>query len=239
MNKIKLENRLLDSLPRQERELLQSRLEAVSMETRETLNEVGSRLGYLHFPTAGAISLMEIQSSGRTVEVAVIGREGCSGFYVPDGVKTAPCLTIVQIGGAALRLKVSDLRVLLPHTPVFARNMRRFSAVVFRHVVLSVGCSQFHSVEQRLGRWLLAHRHQTGLNIFPFTHDFLAEQLGAQRVTVTQTLSHFEDRHLVTYGYGKIELLNVRRMRQTACECFRSAVRATDAYLKEIKNRTF
>ncbi len=228
-------NQLLARLPRREQAVLRPHLGLVSLHTKEEIDHIGSPLRHIDFPITAAISLLGMQPPGHSVEVAVIGHEGCTSSYVLAGLKRSPCRTLVQVGGLAFRLNVSTLRSLLPDVPVFERMVGRFSAVLFRHVVVSVGCSQFHSVQQRLGRWLLAHRHRTGLTHFPFTHDFLAEQLGAQRVTVTQTLAHLQDKGLVRYRYGKVELLSIRGMKGIACECFQQAVRAIEEYLKEIK----
>jgi DNA-binding transcriptional regulator YhcF (GntR family) len=81
---------------------------------------------------------------------------------------------------------------------------------------------------------LCAHRYLTGLNEFPFTHDFLAEQLGVQRVTVTQALAALHERGVVMHGYGKIVLLDTGEMEKTACECLTLAVEAIDDYLTDI-----
>jgi hypothetical protein len=193
-------------------------------------------LSDLYFPLTAAISLLYMDRSGRAVEAAVVGFEGCSSPYVIEGVKDSPCRTLVQVGGLAYRLNVSDLWSLLSEVPMFERRVRRFNGVIFRHAILSLGCSQFHSVNQRIGRWLLAHHHRTGLTTLPFTHDFLAEQLGVQRVTVTNALATFEKQNIVAYGYGQVELQNLSALKTVACECFLLAKQAIEEYLTDIKS---
>jgi hypothetical protein len=228
------DNHLLAHLPRQELDALRPHLDVISLDTREEINQIGTPIVDIIFPITVAISLTVMQVSGMTVGAAIIGKEGCAGSYLLEGLNISPCRTIVQIGGIALRMQVAQLRPLLPQIPVFRQLARRFSMVVFRHAVISVGCSQFHSVEQRLARCLLAHRHLTGLKEFPFTHDFLAEQLGVQRVTVTQAIAAFHERGLVLHGYGKLVLLDIGQMKKTACECLILAVEAIDDYLSDI-----
>jgi CRP-like cAMP-binding protein len=229
------DNRLLAQLPPKERRMLRSCMELVPTRAREEINSPGSRLRHFYFPVKGAISLMSVEASGRTVEGAIIGPEGCTCSYVLEGIKKSPCRALVQIGGMAFRLNVSTFHVLASKIPLFGRIVQRFNAVVFRHVVISLGCSQFHSVEQRVGRWLLAHRYRTGSNRLPFTHDFLAEQLGVQRVTVTNVLAAYGEQGIVRYRYGKVELLNLRALNKIACNCFSLAKRAIDDYLTDIK----
>lgn len=225
-------NLLLALLPPQEQNQLKTHLELVSVEARQELDGVGTDVRYLCFPLDCAISLMDHQPSGQSVEIAVIGKEGSTGFNAAQGLTTSPCRTIVQVGGSMYRLGV---RWLNSSVPFLLHSLIRFGAVIFRHTVISVGCSQFHSVDQRLGRWLLAHQHRTGLTTFPFTHEFLAEQLGVQRGTVTEALAVLQERKLVDSGYGKVKILKSKEMEKVSCDCFQLAREAIEEYLHDIK----
>jgi DNA-binding transcriptional ArsR family regulator len=127
--------------------------------------------------------------------------EGCTGSTVVQGYMNAPCRVLVQVGGQAFRLNVSSLLKRLSQLPFLRYALSRFSATMLREAIISVGCSQLHSVEHRLGRWLLAHQHRTGRSAFPFTHDFLAEQLGVQRATISEALASLQDRKIIRYAY--------------------------------------
>ncbi len=228
-------HQLLTMLPLSEKQALGSHAKLVMLHTKQELNLVSSPLRYLYFPLESAISVMDMEQSGRVLEVAVVGKEGCACPDVLDGLTVSPTHTIVQIGGETLRMDTATLVGILPDTPVFARMVRRFSAMLFRHAVISVGCSQWHSVEQRLARWLLAHHHRTNETVFPFTHEFLADQLGSQRVTVTEALSAFQRNDMVRYSYGKVELISIEKLRIMSCECFDLATQAIQDYLRDIR----
>lgn len=228
-------NQLLTILPGAERQVLEPHLKLVTLQTKQELNLVGSPLRHLYFPLEAAISVMDMERSGRVLEVAVVGKEGCACPTVLNGLTVSSTHIIVQIGGATLRLETAALAGMLPALPVFSRMVRRFSALLYRHAVISVGCSQWHSVEQRLARWLLAHHHRTGEIIFPFTHEFLADQLGSQRVTVSETLGVFQRHDLVRYGYGKVELVDIEKLKDVSCECFDLARQAIECYLDDIR----
>lgn len=227
-----ISNLVLGHLPPREQKQLQTHLELVSVQPRQELDEVGANLRYICFPLDCAISLMDRQPSGQSVEIAVIGMEGSTGFNAAQGLTTSPCRTIVQVGGLMYRLGV---RWLNASVPFLLQSLIRFGAVIFRHTVISVGCSQFHTVDQRLGRWLLAHQHRTGLTTFPFTHEFLAEQLGVQRVTVTEALADLHEKRLVDSGYGKVKLLRSKALEKVSCDCFQLAKQAIDDYLHDMK----
>ena len=225
-------NLLLGLLPLREQKQLETHLELVSVRPRQELEEVGGDVRYICFPLDCAISLMDHQPNGQSVEIAVIGKEGSTGFNAAQGLATAPCRIIVQVGGSMYRLGV---RWLNASVPFLVQSLMRFGAVIFRHTVISVGCSQFHTVDQRLGRWLLAHQHRTGLTTFPFTHEFLAEQLGVQRGTVTETLAFLQKQKLVESGYGKVTVLKSKALQKVSCDCFQLAKEAIEEYLGDLK----
>jgi Crp-like helix-turn-helix protein len=225
-------NLLLGYLPPREQKQLQTHLELVSVEAHQELDGVGGDLRYVCFPVDCAISLMDHQPNGQTVEIAVIGKEGSTGFNAAQGLTTSPCRAIVQVGGSMYRL---GARWLNASVPFLLQSLIRFGGVIFRHTVISVGCSQFHSVDQRLGRWLLAHQHRTGLTTFPFTHEFLAEQLGVQRGTVTESLAALQEKKLVESGYGKVKVLKLKALEKVSCDCFQLAKQAIEEYLDDLK----
>ena len=229
-------NRILACLPAKERKVLMEHLDLVSLRPKEELHELGSPLRHLHFPINCAISLMDFKRGGDIVEVAVIGKEGCTGSTAVQGYKNAVCRVLVQVGGSALRVSVSSVLRALPQLPFLRYALSRFTTTILRASIVSVGCSQFHSVEQRIGRWLLAHQHRIGASVFPFTHDFLAEQLGVQRVTVSESLASLQDRKIIRYGYRQVELTNARAMGKLSCECFPTVKDAIDDYLRDIKS---
>jgi len=223
---------MLVRLPPNEQAVLEPHLRPVLLSTKREINEVGCPVHAVYFPIDCAVSLLSVQESGRMVEVAVIGKEGCSA--VPPFPGLALARTLVQVGGRALQLDVSTLQSLLPRVPAFQSMMSRFGALLFREAVISVGCSQYHTVEQRLGRWLLSHVHRTGHRRLPFTHDFLADQLGVQRVTVTEMLAQFQRKSLVHYGYGEVEVIEAQRLEAVSCDCFSRVRDAIAGYLRDL-----
>jgi len=230
------QNGILACLPSQECKILKEALELVSLRAKDELNEVDTPQRYLHFPVGSAISLMESQPVGGVVGAAVVGMEGCTGFTVVQGYMNAPCRVIVQVGGSAFRLTVSTLMRSLPKLPFLRYALSRFSATILKETIISVGCSQFHSVEQRLGRWILAHHHRTGQSAFPFTHEILAQQLGVQRATISEALARLQDRHIIKYVYRQIEICKAHTMQKLSCTCFPAARAAINEFLRDIQN---
>jgi CRP-like cAMP-binding protein len=232
------QNHILACLPSKEHKILKEHLDLVSLRSREELNEVDTPIRHLYFPLDSAISFMDFKPAGGVVEVAVVGKEGCTGFTVVQGYRNAPCRVLVQVGGSALRLSATSVLRALPQLPFLRYALSRFSTTMLRESIISVGCSQFHSVEQRLGRWLLANQHRTGVSVFPFTHDFLAEQLGVQRATISEALASLQDQQTIRYGYREVELVNARGLEKLSCECFPAVKEAIDDFVRDINSHT-
>ena len=78
------------------------------------------------------------------------------------------------------------------------------------------------TIEARLSRWLLRARDLSGSDTLDFTQEFLAELLGAQRTSVTLSAQTLKQAGLIAYKRGKIRILDVNRLREVVCECYRA-----------------
>jgi Mn-dependent DtxR family transcriptional regulator len=77
-----------------------------------------------------------------------------------------------------------------------------------------------HEVESRLCRWLLRARDLSGSDDLPFTQEFLAEMLGVRRTSVTTVAHTLQAAGMVKYTRGNIHVVDVKGLRDTACECY-------------------
>src|SRR5579872_7301330 len=64
-----MENRILAALPEQEYRLLEPYLERVTLRQYEILHESGGRIDFTYFLEQGIVSLVALNSDGRSVEV--------------------------------------------------------------------------------------------------------------------------------------------------------------------------
>src|ERR1700756_5400318 len=72
-------NRLLLALPSADLTRLMPALERVSCEREQVLIDVDSPLDHVFFPDSGVVSAVAVYTDGRVIEMATIGREGCTG----------------------------------------------------------------------------------------------------------------------------------------------------------------
>jgi hypothetical protein len=83
-----------------------------------------------------------------------------------------------------------------------------------------------HHIEAPFARWLLRARDLAGSDHLRFTQEFLAEVLGVQRTSISPVADTFQRAGIIRYGRGRIEVLDVEALRESACECY-EAVRAS------------
>ena len=77
-----------------------------------------------------------------------------------------------------------------------------------------------HLVEARLCRWLLRARDLARSDTLLFTQEFLAEMLGLRRTSVSVVAHTLQQAGMIKYRRGKIEILNVEGLEESACECY-------------------
>lgn len=226
-------NRILSALPSAERKIIEQHIEVFQVHLGDVLDHPGEIVRYLYFPVDAAISMMDVKDSSHTLDVALIGAEGCSGASVAQASDASPCLNIVEIGGWTVRIHAPSLAESLPKLPFLSAVLSRYNLLLMRHTVISVGCSQFHSPEQRIARWLLAHKHRTGLTVFPFTSDFLAAQVGIDKHQVRSILDEMQKRGLLTKSHQSVAI-NHEALVHQSCACLQLTQEATDGYLETL-----
>jgi CRP-like cAMP-binding protein len=76
--------------------------------------------------------------------------------------------------------------------------------------LVSVACNGAHSLKQRLARWMLMMRDRSDDDALPITHSLLAEMLGVQRPTITNTARELERAGLIERGRRQVTILDRR-----------------------------
>jgi len=82
-------NRILLALPDNEFRSIRPHLEFLPLPHHRLLYEPNRKIDFLYFPNRGLISLVIVMEDGKTVEVAVLGREGFAGVPAVFGLTVA------------------------------------------------------------------------------------------------------------------------------------------------------
>src|SRR5437879_5484483 len=120
-------NEILRGLPADERNLLSSKLESVTLKLHDVLHEPGAPIDFGYFPESGIVSILSVLSDGKSLEVGLIGREGFVGLPLTVGFRSSPTRAICQAPGTALRIAPSTLAQVLPQCPKFKNALDRYS----------------------------------------------------------------------------------------------------------------
>lgn len=215
-------NYLLAALPANSFSRLRPHLETIALSFQDVLHEPGQPITHLYFPTSGLISHLCATDERRgSIEVAVVGREGMTGLPVLLDVEASIARSLVQIPGAALRMRADKFRHLIHRDRTLHNRLLRYIHVSLTHLTHCVACNSLHPVEKRLCRWLLTVHDRVGTDRFPLTHEFLAAMLGVRRATVTEAARRLRQGGLIRYGGGQLIVLNRQGLEAAVCGCYR------------------
>src|SRR5438309_10896880 len=92
-------NRLLLALPSRNLKRLMPELEDVRCQSEQVLIDADRSLDWIFFPDSGVVSVMAVYADGGVIEMATIGREGCTGVQAIFGAKRSSVRLLVQIPG--------------------------------------------------------------------------------------------------------------------------------------------
>src|SRR6187200_1782203 len=115
-------NRLLLALPASNLKRLMSQLELVPCERGRILLDADSALDDVFFPDSGVVSVVALYEDGSIIEMATIGREGCTGFQAIFGAKESSVRFLVQIPGSAAKMSRASFTRAMASMPSF-RNL--------------------------------------------------------------------------------------------------------------------
>ena len=200
-------NRLLLALPSRNLKRLMPELEHIRCQREQVLMDADSSLDHVFFPDSGVVSVVAVYADGSIIEMATIGREGCTGVQAVFGAKTSSVRLLVQIPGSAAKMSRAaftghGVDAVLPKSHVRLRPGLSGAG----HGVGSVQrCAQ---PQERLARWLLMMRDRSDDDALQITQDLLAEMLGVQRPTITNAARELERAGLIERGRQQVTILD-------------------------------
>jgi CRP-like cAMP-binding protein len=215
-----LQNRLLVSLPADDYALLAPHLVAVELERGRLLYDPGDRIDTVYFPHDGMISLMTLMDNGAAIEGATIGREGALGLQAAVTARQSLFRAIVQTPVKASRISASQLHEAWQKSPRLRELVERHDEALFGHALQSAGCNALHSVEARFCRWLLTCHDRISTNTIALTQEFLADMLGVQRTTVTAVARSLQEKAVIRYRRGVVDIIDRNGLEALTCECY-------------------
>lgn len=211
-------NRLLARMPSKPRDAFIASCERVTLEHGQILSEAGEEIRFVYFPLTCYLSqvLVNMESA---LEVTMTGNEGMCGLPVVLGSTHSTLTTKVQGGGAALRISVPAFVRALREGEALRNVLGKYAHVSLGQAALGISCARFHSVEQRLARWLLMTADRARSPAFTMTQRMLAYVMGVRRVGVTNAAGALQGKGLVRYTRGAMRILDMPGLEKAACRC--------------------
>jgi len=222
-------NRLLLALPSRNLKRLMPELEHIRCQREQVLMDADSSLDYVFFPESGVVSVVAVYADGSVIEMATIGREGCTGMQAFFGAKTSSVRLLVQIPGSAAKMSRAAFARAMGSMPSFRNLMSAYIHAFLEQVLVSVACNGAHSLKERLARWLLMMRDRSDDDALAITQSLLAEMLGVQRPTITHAVSELERAGVIEHGRQQVTIRDRLGLMEESCECYQ-LVRARVAF---------
>lgn len=223
-------NRLLLALPTRNLTRVMPELEQIQCHRGQVLMDADSPLDHIYFPDSGVVSVVAVYADGSIIEMATVGREGCTGVQAVFGAKRSSVQILVQIPGSAAKMSRAAFARAMQSIPSFRSIMYAYVQAFLEQVMVSVACNGAHSLKQRLARWLLMMRDRADNDALQITQSLLAEMLGVQRPTITIAARELEHAGLIERGRRQVTILDRQGLTDASCECYQ-LVRARVALL--------
>lgn len=211
-------NKILAALPTSLRDWMET-LEPVRLSAGTVLFEPDEVIEHVYFLTNALVSIVSMNSEGTSVEIGSIGYEGMVGVPAILGGVT-PYRAVVQMEGNSFRIGGRKLYEEFRRNPFMRDLLLKYTNSFLIQIAQSSLCNCYHTLQQRLCRWLLVARDAVRSDVLMLTHDVIAHLLGTRRASVTVTAGFLQRAGLIRIGRGQITILNPQGLESLSCECY-------------------
>jgi CRP-like cAMP-binding protein len=208
------------------------RAQSVLLEQGEVVCEPGDAVRHVYFPVSCVLSAVSVHGDGTVLATTLRGHEGAFGLLTGLRKARTHARCQVQIGGTALRMETNQL--------AFAFDARR----EVRHLFLSYWdavmtqyeqpaiCNTKHSVSSRLSKCLLDIYDRVIGDVFPFTHQHMANLIAANRTTVSLVAASLRRCGLIETNRANVRIIDPEGLRVATCECYARVRRQYEMVLR-------
>lgn len=224
-------NRLLAAFEDASRERVDPYLTKIEVKLGDVVCEAGSTLNHAYFPDGAVLSLLTVLRDGTAIETANIGREGAFGLFAAMYSRTSFNRCLTQLKGSLLRVPIEILHLEFERNEHIRNLFVSYSETLLAQIQQTVACNSLHSTRHRMCRWLLMMHDRVDGEVLTFTHEFLANVLGANRKSVTLAAQAMQREGLISYNRGKIKVLDRPNLEEASCECYAIVKKRFDEFV--------
>lgn len=223
------ENRFLSSLPEDTVERLSPHFETCSFSAGDML--IREPVDFAYFILSGLISFTITSDDGDGMEIGMTGNEGFVGTSLFLNLKSPALPGIVRSDGQAIRIPAKALMEEFQLGGRFQESVYQYFRVFFMQVARVCMCNARHSLEKRLGRWLLM-THDRLEGPVTITQEGIANALGVRREAITRVAQQLKSKELIDYGTRRMEVVDPDGLKDACCECYRTLKDEHDALMQ-------
>lgn len=215
-----VENHLIEQLPQAARKRLLALCVPAPLVLASLLQEPGAAVRHVYFPLEGFVSILVPLPGHPPLGIGMVGREGMVGASLALGQTRATLRAQVQGEGASRCIEAPSFRRELRRSVALQGVMDRYIGARMNQLAAGVACQRFHTIEQRLGRWLLMSQDRAQADSFHVTHESLAAWLGVRRVGITGAAVSLQRAGVIRYHRGEVTVLDRPALMVRACSCY-------------------
>jgi CRP-like cAMP-binding protein len=225
-------NYILASLPQSELEVLAPHFQTLNLPSEELLYQTNEPIEYVYFPTTAMLSWIATTRDGERVEVGVVGWEGIVGIPELLGYHISPFGVEVELPGEVIRIRADKFSQGFKTLPTLQTILFHYTYTALTQLAQSSVCNRFHTVEERMSRWLLMAHDRAAGDELVLTQEILAGMIGARRPAVSIVIGNLQKAGLIRAERGRITILDREGMEESSCECYRVIREAFEKFIK-------
>lgn len=212
-------NRMLAALFEGGRPPWSEQLHPMELPAGHELVAPGVAPSHVYFPTTALIALMQPAPAADDVSVALVGDDGAVGVSAWLGAPVEPSRALVLHPGVVWRLPVSALTGDGHLSAHLARVVLGYLQSLTAQMSQTALCQRVHTVEQRLGRWLLLAFDRVPGDALAMNLGDLTVQLRVPADALAGAAAQLVDSGALQFEPGRLKLLDRQVLRAHACDC--------------------
>ncbi|HVG18771.1 MAG TPA: Crp/Fnr family transcriptional regulator [Blastocatellia bacterium] len=224
-------NYILDSIPAEDFDKLADKLKPVQLTQSEVLYHARQPIHQVYFPTTALLSWVASTEEGEMIEAGITGYEGMTGASTFLGQDLAPYRVDVQLSGSGFKMGAAAFKEAYDRSHFLQSLVLKYTHMQLMQLAQSVVCNRFHTVEERLCRWLLIAHDRVKSDEFQLTQEILANMIGARRPAISIVTGTLQTAGLIRSRRAKITIVDREGLEAAACECYRIVKEEFDRFL--------
>ena len=200
-------NALLEALQGEDAQLIAADLQRHVVGGGEMLLDPTRPLDRVFFPETAVIGLRAAATTGRMMQVGLVGREGMVGWWALLGndMPDHGAVALLQ-GGSVLSIPTTRLRAACSASPTLLADLLRCMGQFVEQLSDTIVSTACDPAERRLARWLLMRHDRIDGDEIAIKHSELGMLLNLRRATITDCLHILEGERALRCTRGHIAI---------------------------------